>query len=444
MIEKGCPAKLPPGPRFARLPLAVAFPLKPATTLGFLARRYGPLFTVTLPLLGRTVVITEPEKISELLHQPAEIVGGMEPNLSVVLGPGSIFGLQSAEHRRRRKLITPPFHGENLRSFEEIIETETRKEIATWPTGTEYSTIESFNRITLNVILRAMFGADGDDFDQLREWMPKWIKFGSALFPFTWLHRDWGPLSPWGRHLANRRKFDTIVDRLCVKAKADPAFEERRDVLSLMLRSRYDDGTAMSRADIGDELLSLLIAGHETTSTALAWAMERLRRHPVLIARLQNEIEAQDALLLQATIHEVLRTRPILVGTPRKVEAESMQLGEWIIPRGTKLYIATCVTHNDDRNFTDAARFDPDRFVGAMPNIYAWTPYGGGIRRCLGAAFANMEMTVVLRTILQTLELVPTTEADEKVAFRGVAYAPSKGGRVVVRRRLATKAGMNR
>lgn len=425
--------RLPPGPRFMQL----GFALQPTSTLQRLAHRYGPTITVNLPLLGRTVVVTEPEVISEVLHQPADVVGGMEPNLNVVLGNGSIFGLQGDEHRRRRKLVTPPFHGEKLRAFEEIIEAETLKELESWPEATEFSTIECFNRITLNVILRAVFGADGDEFDELRESMPRWIKLGSALYPFPFLHHDWGPLSPWGRHLANRRRFDGIVDRLIDQATSDPEFEQRRDVLSLMLSARYDDGDAMSRDHIGDELLSILVAGHETTATALAWAVERLRRHPEVLARLVAEVDSGGASLLQAAVHEVLRTRPIIVGTPRKVLAESFRLGEWVIPRGTNLYIATCVTHNDDRYFPRADQFEPDRFLGAMPDIYAWTPFGGGIRRCLGAAFANMEMTVALRTILRSLELVPTNDADEKVTFRGVAYAPGKGGRAMVRRRRA-------
>ncbi|MGW5550361.1 cytochrome P450 [Nocardia beijingensis] len=400
-----------------------------------LRRKYGPTFRITSPTFGTVVVLTEPELMYELFRLPSDISGGVEPSLDVMFGKGSIFGKQREEHRRHRTLLTPPFHGQRLLAFEQIIEEETRKEIATWPEGVEFPTMPSTMSITLNVILRAVFGAEDAEFDELREFMPHWIRFGAMIFAFRPLQYRWGPLSPWGRHLAMRRRFDGILERLIARATADPGFESRSDVLSLLLSARYDDGSAMSHAAIGDELVTLLAAGHETTATSMAWAVERLRRHPHTLARLVAEVDAGEASLLQATLHEIMRTRPTIDGTTRQVLAPTMELGEWVLPRGTTVYVATSVAHNDERNFPRADEFVPDRFLHRMPDIASWTPFGGGNRRCIGASFANMEMTVMLRTILRTFELVPTDAPDERIAFRGLPYAPGKGGQAKVFRR---------
>lgn len=429
--------RLPPGPRFTTPKQFLDFALNRTRMLGDLQRRYGPTFTITTPMWGKTVVITEPERINEFFHIPSDSAGGIEPSLDLMFGKGSIFGMQNAAHRERRKLLTPPFHGQKLRAFEDLIEAETLKEIATWPEDVEFSTIDSTMRITLNVILRAVFGADGDELDELRELTPRWIRFGAVLFAVRPLQYDFGPLSPWRRHLAMRRQFDDILARVIAKVSADPDFDNRPDVLSLMLSARYEDGTAMSHTEIGDELVTLLAAGHETTATAMAWAIERIRRHPHTLARLVDEVDSGDAQFLQAVIHEVMRTRPTIDGTTRLVRSDTMRLGEWVLPRGTSVHTATSLMHNDERYFPRAGEFIPDRFLGTMPDIYSWTPFGGGNRRCLGAAFANLEMTVMLRTILREFELVPTTAPDEKITFRGLPYAPGDGGKAKVQRRTS-------
>lgn len=429
------PVKLPPGPRFTNPKHMTDFVMNRTGMLQRLRTKYGPTFTVTVPTFGKIVVLTEPHLINELFRTPSDIAGGIEPSLDVMFGKGSIFGKQTEVHRRHRKLLTPPFHGQTLRAFEQIIEDETRKEIATWPEGKEFPTYPSTMSLTLNIILRAIFGAEGTEFDELRDLTPRWVRFGAAIFAVRPLQRDWGPLSPWRRHLAMRREFDDILGRLVARVTSDPDFENRSDVLSLLLRSRYEDGSALTHEEIGDQLVTLLAAGHETTATSLAWAAERLRRHPHTLARLVDEIDSGGSTLLQATIHEVLRTRPTIDGTTRQVLTDRMHLGEWVLPRGMCVYVATSVTQNDESNFARAAEFIPDRFLGVMPDSKAWTPYGGGNRRCIGAAFANMEMMVILRTILSTYQLVPTDAPDERITFRGLPFAPGSGGRAKVFRR---------
>jgi cytochrome P450 len=194
----------------------------------------------------------------------------------------------------------------------------------------------------------------------------------------------------------------------------------------------------MSRSDLADELLTLLAAGHETTATQLAWAVERLRRHPGVVSRLVDEVDAGGSDLLQATIHEVQRSRPVIDGAARQVIAPDMPLGQWVIPHGYTVQVDIPLTHQNAYPYPD--RFDPDRFLTESPDMYSWVPFGGGTRRCLGAAFANMEMNVVLRTMLREFRLVPTNAREERLHSRGVAFAPSRGGRAVVYRRIHSRS----
>ncbi|MDH6198271.1 cytochrome P450 [Mycobacterium frederiksbergense] len=202
-------------------------------------------------------------------------------------------------------------------------------------------------------------------------------------------------------------------------------------MLALMLQARYEDGSPIADAHIADELLTLLAAGHETTATTLAWAIERLRRHPQLLTRLAAEADAGGSELRQATIWEVQRTRPVVEATTR-LARQRMRLGEWVIPEGHVLIASITMAHASERNFPDAATFNPDRFLGTNPDSHTWIPYGGGIRRCIGAAFANMEMNVVLRTLLREFEFGTTHAAGERSRSRGIATAPGRGGLAVV------------
>ena len=248
-----------------------------------------------------------------------------------------------------------------------------------------------------------------------------------------------GRWSPWGRFLAMRAEYDAVVDRL-IDAAERTELADRNDVLAMMLQTRYEDGAAMSRREIADQLLTLLAAGHETTATTLAWAVERLRRHPAILRDLVDEVDADGKALREATVLEVQRTRPVIDMVGRQVKADSFELGRWTVPKGYAVLVSIALIHDDDAVFPNARTFDPSRFVGARPDLYHWIPFGGGSRRCLGAAFANMEMNVVLRTMLRDVTLAPTTEADERWHSRGIAYAPGKGGLAVVRRRVPRTA----
>jgi cytochrome P450 len=231
-----------------------------------------------------------------------------------------------------------------------------------------------------------------------------------------------------------RRRYDAIVGALVDKHLADPALSERIDILALMLKPTRAAGEQMNLDELADELLTLLVAGHETTASSLAWMVERLRRHPEVLRRLEEEATTGASALRTATILEVLRTRPVIGATGRAV-MQPFELGEWRLPPGTRVVTEATVMHSDERFHPNAGRFDPDRYVGRKPDTYAWIPFGGGVRRCIGAAFAQLEIDVVTRTMLRHFVLEPTDAPGERERFRGVAFAPARGGMAVVRRR---------
>jgi cytochrome P450 len=428
-------AKLPPVVTLPKPLLGAAFSVSRRWTINRMQRRYGPVFTLNIPIFGHTVVVAEPSLVRQVFTASSDDLLNIKPNLSRVLGPGSIFALDREEHRSRRKLLHPPFHGKSIKNYEQIIEEETLSEAANWPVGQEFRTLEPMMRITLNVILRAVFGAESAELDDLRQLIPGWVKLGSRLAALPLPPRALGRHSPWGRLARYHRQFDQIVDTLIDKAEADPRFEERTDILALMLRSKYDDGSTMSRREISDELLTFVAAGHETTASTLAWAFERLRRHPKLVAALAKEAETDDNELRQATILEVQRARTVIDFSGRHVAAPSFELGEWQIPKGYSIIVGISQLHANERAFPNHERFDPYRFVGNRPPTFAWVPFGGGTRRCIGAAFANAELDVVLRTVLRHFTLDSKNDSGEKVHSRGVAYTPKRGGRIVLHRR---------
>ena len=432
--------KLPPGPsspRFVQGAYALAVPWRGMRRL---RDRYGDAFTVNVPIFGRTVVISDPAEVKQLFQAGPEIAGNLDRNLGRVLGPGSMFALTGAQHRKQRKLLVPPFHGRRLAGYERIVEEEAVREMASWPQGRPFGTLPSMMRITINVILRAVFGAAGTEFAWLREQLPRSVALGSRLAVMPVPRVDWGRWSPWGRFYAMRRAYDAVIERMIAAAERDPGLAEREDILALMLQSRYDDGSRMTRSEIADQLITLLAAGHETTATTLAWAVERLRRHHAVLTELAAEADAGGGTLREAAITEVQRTRPVIDLVGRQVKADGFQLGRWTVPRGYPVLVSITLIHENETLFPDPLVFAPSRFVDAKPDLYQWIPFGGGTRRCLGAAFANMEMNVVLRTMLRDFVLEPADEPGERWHSRGVANAPADGGRAVVHRRRPAAA----
>jgi cytochrome P450 family 138 len=427
--------KLPPVAPIPKVVQGIGFAMSRRSMMRRLSRRYGSVVALRLPMWGRVIAVSDPELAKQIFTTSPDELGNIQPNLSRLFGTGSVFGLEGDEHRRRRRLLAPPFHGKSMKNYESIIEEETLREIAGWQQGESFATLPPMMRITLNAILRAVFGAGGAELDELRQLIPPWVTLCSRLAALPKPKRNYGRFSPWHRLDQWRRQYDNVIDTLIAAERADPNFAQRTDVLALLLRSTYDDGSAMSHKDIGDELLTLLAAGHETTASTLAWAFERISRHPDLLAGLVEEADNGGNELRQATILEVQRARTVIDFAGRHVYPETYQLGEWLIPRGYSIIVGIAQLHDNPDLFPDPGRFDPQRFIGTKPSALSWVPFGGGTRRCVGAAFANMEIDVVLRTVLRRLTIETTDAPDEPWHCRGVAFTPKDGGRIMVRKR---------
>src|SRR6202045_1108037 len=426
---------LPPAARIPKLLCGIIFASSRRGMINRLARRHGNVFTLNIPIYGRVVIVGDPQLAKQIFTTSPEELGNIQPNLSRMFGSGSVFGLDGDDHRRRRRLLAPPFHGKSMKNYEAIIEEETLRETANWPEGRPFPTLPSMMHITLNAILRAVFGADGAELDELRRIIPPWVTLGSRLAAVPKPERTYGRFSPWGRLAEWRRQYDVVIDKLIAAERADPNFAERTDVLALMLRSTYDDGSTMSRKDIGAALLALLAAGHERTASTLGWAFERLIRHPEVLSALVEEADNDGGELRQATILEVQRARTVIDFAARHVYPPAFQLGEWVLSQGGSIIISIAQIHDNPDIYPAPERFAPQRYIGNKPSPFAWIPFGGGTRRCVGAAFANMEMDVVLRTVLRHFTLETTTAPGERWHCRGVAYTPKHGGRIVLHRR---------
>jgi cytochrome P450 family 138 len=428
------PFSLPDGPRTPRLINGLFFLVRQQRSIRHLHRRYGDAYTVDLPVIGRTVVVSRPDLVKTVYTaKPTVLHSGKNP-LGSLLGPGSLFSMDEDRHLEERRTLLPPFHGDRMRSYEGLIEEEALRGMEAWPDGEEFASVFTFQTITLRVIVRAVFGAEGAELHSLEKLLPRMTALGQRLVTLPLLRRDLGRRSPGRRYDEMRRRYDAIVFDLIDKRLADPDLGQRIDILSLLLQPLKAADKQFNRRDVADELLSLLVAGHETTASSLAWTVERLRRHPDVLRRLEQEVETGESTLRTATILEVLRSRPVIGATGRMV-MKPFELGEWHLPPGTRVVTQAATLHEDDRFHPNAANFNPDRYVGEKPDTYAWIPFGGGIRRCLGASFAQLEMDVVIRTMLRHFELQPTDERGERRSFRGVAFAPKKGGVAVVRRR---------
>ncbi len=431
---------LPRGPRAPMAIQTLAMRTRQRPYLERARRRYGSMFTMRIIGLGDTVIISDPALIKQVFRaDPTVLHAGTGSPLRTLLGENSLLGIDEAQHMEQRKLLLPPFKGQRMKAYETIIAEIAAEEIDSWPREVELSTARPMQRITLRAILRAVFGAEGEQLHSLEGLIPRWTVLGARLSLSPELRRNLGPWSPWAKFVKLRKQIDAILDELIATTKADPQLEQRADVLALLVQARHEDESPMSSVEIRDELVTMLVAGHETTSHTLAWAIERIRRHPDLLRRLVEEVDEGGKTLREATIREVQRTRPVIAFAARMVR-KPFELGGFQLPIGTRLLLAACLTHYDPDLFENPDRFEPDRFLDKLPDTYSWIPFGGGVRRCIGATFAHMEMDVVLRVLLERVELLPGAAPDEAWAFRGIVWVPAEGGKAVVRERVRTRA----
>jgi cytochrome P450 len=427
-------AALPPGPRTPGILQALLFARDPLGSTMAAHRRYGEPFTVGSPGFGTSVVFSSPELIKPIVTGDPRVFHAGLANAPIrpVLGPWSLLALDRAPHMQQRKLLLPPFHGERLRAYAGLIAELAEREVASWPLGTPFRLHERMEALTLEVILDVVFGiADETRKAELRRLLPLLVRSSRMLvFWGTVLHRDLGPLRPQATFEARRDAVDALLYAEIAQRRAMAPEERarRKDILSMLVEAQHEDGTPMADGEIRDQLATLVLAGHETTATALSWAVDLLGRNPEVLARLRAD-DAEDPTYLDAVLREVLRIRPVVPVVGRTV-TEPVRIGPHEIPAGTDLAVAMLITHHREDVFPQPARFRPERFLGAdeVPS-YGWLPFGGGVRRCIGASFAQFEMATILR-VLAASPLRLAVRRPEPIRATGVTIVPGRGVRV--------------
>lgn len=433
---------LPPGPRGPQALVAARFLLRGPAFLENCRDRYGDVFTIRLNT-GRTVVIAGDPAIAKEVFtgSPDDLhAGAGNVVLKPLLGPRSVLLLDGPEHLRQRRLMLPPFHGDRMRAYGEAMTAIAERHVARWPVGQPFAVHPSMQAITLEIILRTVFGVD-DAARIAQLGAPLKRLLNSTDHPARLIALQFtssegaGPRSPWGRIYALMKPADEIIYeeiRAHREALGDADDGERDDILSLLLSARDEQGDALTDKELRDELMTLLVAGHETTATALAWTLERLVRHPDVLARLRAEQAEGASDYLDAVIKETLRLRPVLPGVIRRLQ-RPLTIGGMDLPAGVHIAPSIYLIHRRADIYPEPDAFRPERFLGdATPSTYEWLPFGGGIRRCLGASFALYEMRVVLSTILRLATLETTAAEPERVRRRFVTFTPGGGGRVRV------------
>jgi cytochrome P450 len=431
------PASLPPGPRTPAIVQAVSLWRDPIRLFMRLRSRYGDVFTVRFPSFPPLAYVADPELVKRVFTGDPRVFHAGEANAMVLepaLGPYSVLTLDEDEHIRQRKLLLPPFHGESIGRYGEVIQEIAEREVDLWPAGRPFALRPRTQRITLDVILRAVFGVRGEDrLARARVLVGEFARRSHAVLLFPVLRRRFGPFSPFARFQRARDRLDAFLFEEIAARRAEGA--ERGDVLSLLLAATHEDGTPMSDRELRDELITVIGAGHETTATALAWAVERLLRAPAVLGRLRESLAAGDEDYLDAVVKETLRTRPVITDVARRV-TQPVKIGPYTVPAGTLVMPAIIAIHHREDLYPRPLEFRPERFLEGQGEGYAWIPFGGGVRHCIGASFAQYEMRIVLRTILERAELRAPDRKPERPRPRNITMAPSRGGRVVVERRL--------
>ena len=429
---------LPPGPR---LPKAAQTARLARDAIGYMRRcraRYGDLFTLRYYPFDTLVYVCDPEVIREIFTGDPEVFRAGEANqfMEPIVGPRSVLLLDGGDHLRMRKLMLPPFHGRSVTRYRDVIADIAARELETWPLGRSFALRPRMQEITLEVILRAVFGIDDPALlARLRAALARMLNVNMihGTLPFTRV--DLGPRSPWGRYLRARATVDEIIFDQIAGRRAQAGADEHDDVLALLLAVEDEDGAGLTDAELRDELMTLLIAGHETTATALAWAFERLVRHPAALARLREQADAGDDTYVDAVVKETLRARPVVIDVARTLAAPA-RVGGYDLPAGVMVVPMITLVQTGPGAWEDPDAFRPERFLdGAQPDPYTWIPFGGGVRRCLGASFATFEMKVVLETLLPAADLIPSSPEPEAARLRHVTLVPARGAEVVLERR---------
>jgi cytochrome P450 len=427
------PASEVPGTRAPGILQTLAGVMRPLEARLALRERHGTIFRTRDAIAGELFHVADRESIERMFKWKAPQYNVAEPRevMAPVTGPESILLLDGARHMRMRKLMLPPFHGGAIAHYADLIEEITSREIDGWREGERVRTRSVAQRITMEVIIRAVFGiSDPARVAELKRVLPR-LSSPSPLLLLA--QRDLGRWSPWGRFLRLRDHVDRLLFEEIEQRRSDSELERRSDILTLLLSARDEAGEPLTDGELRDELITLLLAGHETTATSIGWAFERLLRTPAALERLTREVEAGESSdYLDAVIKETLRVRPVVPEVFR-APTEPVELGGYRFAPGTQVAASIVLVQLDPELYPpDPDAFRPERFLDGAPEPYTWVPFGGGVRRCLGAAFATLEMKVVIATILSRARLRAPRARDERIRFRGVTLLPSRGGEAIV------------
>ncbi len=448
--DDGAPLNLPPALTLARGLTALRFSVRQVPLLFKTRRELGETFALRFPMRRRyaddhTYFITHPDHVRSIFTAPelAISTAGESP-LRPIVGPNSVLTTVGPAHMRQRKLLLPPFHGEAVERYTQMIAEVAEREIDSWPLGETFALAPRMQAVTLDVIMAGIFGVEGDCVPGtpehgLRTTILKLSELTTKPIGQVAELMNIGRDDPVGIVKPLLARLDRDMYGVIAAARRDEGAEGRTDILSLLLAARDEDGNAMTDEELRDELLTLVLAGHETTANSLAWTFERLLRNPAAYDRLRESVraeEAEDDGWVEATIHETMRNRPVVPITGRRVKAP-WQLGEYRLPANSHILVSVALLHHREDVYPDPFSFRPERFLGVKPGTYTWVPFGGGIRRCLGATLAMAEQRVVLRAIARRTDMVAPDPRPERVLHRNVTMIPAKSAEVVVTSRRA-------
>jgi cytochrome P450 family 135 len=430
------PVALPPEPNIPPLLQTLRWAYRPIPFLEDCRRRFGDSFSLNFLGFKRPMVlISDPEAIKALYREREH---GLPPGRDIVLGPilgqKSLLLQEGAEHLSRRKLMLPAFHGERMRSYESTMNEIVAAEVDSWPLQTEFPIHARMQAVTLEVILRVVFGiSTGPRLDRLREMLATVLTEtaspGRQLLGLAMQRFGGGGM--FERFEDELREVNELLFAEIAEHRARPDLEEREDMLSMLMRAEFEDGSRMEDQELRDQLMTLLLAGHETTATALAWTFDLLLRHPAVLGRLRDSLAAGEEDYLRATITESLRLRPVIPLAGRRL-AKELTADGLTLPAGTDVTPAIWLTHTRPDLYPEPFAFKPERFLEDGPDTYAWIPFGGSVRRCIGATFAEFEMRVVLREVLTRCELRKSDPRPERTGRRNITFSPKAGTPVVV------------
>jgi cytochrome P450 len=433
-------AQLPPGPKAPRSVQTLAWWTRSIPLFERCRARYGKRFTLRLLQTPPFVHLSDPAEVKEVFTAPPDVLhpGEGARILEPVVGANSVILLDESAHLSQRKLMLPAFHGERMEALTGLLEEVTEREVSAWPLGQPLELHPRLQALTLEVILRAVFGLDpGPRLDALRDRLTNILEFGSrpaSMLPFLQRGRTWRDF------VRGREEVDELLFELIAERRAADG-EERDDVLAMLLAARHEDGSPMTKQELRDELMTLLVAGHETTASELSWAFERLARTPRVERRLAAEIDSGDGDgYLTATVQETLRHRPVLPQAAPRLVKQPVEIGGVRYPEGVCLAANAYLIHHDAAIYPDPYEFRPERFLDEAPGTYTWIPFGGGRRRCLGAGFALLEMKVVLRAVLSRAEVAPAPGPTEGSRRRSITLSPRHSARTVLQARTREPA----